>query len=255
MIQTPALKDGISWVDYMDRTGTLRKPYFGQILQRMMRASFVQAWYRFSAVRGHADKFQDFSEVAVEKLEDGAHLCLASSFQYFLQMPEDRVAKLSADLRTSAGSKCQAVVWGLQDKTHTRGKIDRSSTSQIVGKGGRGAGEARWLDVPMCGHCPDIEDPVKFADVAEKCIRAKEGEELQLVWELYTPRTKADPLPQDPPTPAARKDKPAGSAFKFPETEEPKGSNFSFGAKKKKGAAGPASPAPGVAGPSSKKES
>lgn len=139
--QTSSWSDLRRWADSADPKGILRKPVLGQLLVALRRRDVAAAWYAMSTSER---KFREpFGSAANEAFAFGGCFCLASLMQRFEASSEP----VSTELPVPA-----AVVWGPRDRTHAQSDFARSLPGAEV------------VELPECGHSPELEDPAAFGD-------------------------------------------------------------------------------------------
>lgn len=138
--QTPAWVDMGTWADGVDRRRVVRTPFLGQALMTLRRRSIAQSWYRASA---SDRRFREpFVAAANEAFSFGGCFCLASLMQGFERSTPPSREPLSISV---------AVPWGAKDRTHRRSTPANAFPNADV------------IAFDDCGHCPDLEDPRRFA--------------------------------------------------------------------------------------------
>lgn len=140
MPQTPSWSDLARWAEGVDPKRLVRTPYLGQTLMALRRRSIAAGWYRAST---SDQRFREpFIAAANEAFSHGACFCLASLMQGFERSAPPPSVPLP--VRT-------AVVWGPKDRTHRRSVPEQSTAGAEV------------VRFDGCGHCPELEDPRRFA--------------------------------------------------------------------------------------------
>lgn len=138
--QTPAWVDLGAWADGVDRRRVVRTPLLGQALMTLRRRTIAERWYRASA---SDRRFRGpLLAAANEAFSFGGCFCLASLMQGF---------ERSAPPSREALAIPVAIVWGAKDRTHRRSAPANSFPNADV------------VTFDDCGHCPDFEDPRRFA--------------------------------------------------------------------------------------------
>lgn len=141
--QTVGVEDFSRWADRVDRRRLLRTPIVGQALVAVRPGDVVRGWYRASV--GHAHRREPFAETALRVIGGGGVFCLASLMQAL-------EAELKPGHGLGAALPVPAVVpWGAQDRSHAK-----SDPLQALS----GAEVVTFAD---CGHCPELEEPDRFA--------------------------------------------------------------------------------------------
>lgn len=141
MPQTPSFADLRTWADGVDPKRIVRTPVVGQVLMASTRRRIARGWYRAST--GDRRFREPFVHAADEAFAFGACFCLASLMQGYERSAEPPASPL--DVRA-------AVVWGARDRTH------RQSTPEAA------LPSAELVRFDACGHSPELEDPVAFAE-------------------------------------------------------------------------------------------
>jgi pimeloyl-ACP methyl ester carboxylesterase len=144
LVQTPAWREEIAWVERVDARGWLRRPVVGQLLTSLAKRRVARGWYRAALPRG-ADA-RPFLGPALDAFDRGGAYCLASAFQSAAAQPEPRLGTLAQPA---------LVVWGDADRTHRR--TDKRSILAHVP-------HADWAQFDAAGHFPDLEQPERFRD-------------------------------------------------------------------------------------------
>lgn len=138
--QTPAWSDMGTWADGVDRRRIVRTPVVGQALMTLRRRSIAESWYRASA---SGPLFREpFLSAANEAFSFGGCFCLASLMQGFERSAPPSREPLAMPI---------AIPWGAKDRTHRRSTPANSFPRADV------------VAFDECGHCPDLEDPRRFA--------------------------------------------------------------------------------------------
>lgn len=138
--QTPAWRDMGTWADGVDRRRIVRTPFLGQALMTLRRRSIADSWYRASA---SARRFREpLLAAANEAFSLGGCFCLASLMQGLEGSAPPSREPLSIPV---------AIPWGAKDRTHRRSTPANSFPNADV------------ITFDECGHCPDLEDPRRFA--------------------------------------------------------------------------------------------
>lgn len=138
--QTPAWRDLGTWADGVDRRRIVRTPFLGQALMTLRRRSIADSWYRASA---SDRRFREpLLAAANEAFSVGGCFCLASLMQGLERSAPPSREPLSIPV---------AIPWGAKDRTHRRSTPANSFPNADV------------ITFDECGHCPDLEDPRRFA--------------------------------------------------------------------------------------------
>ncbi len=147
LIQTPSWADMQRWVEKVDRRRLLRTPVVGQAFVRLLRPRVARGWYRASV--GHSECVEPFSAVATDALRAGGCFCLASMMQGLAG------GTVAPDRPTQPVS----VLWGARDRTHRRSVPEAAMP---------GAPITLYSEA---GHCPELEEPARFADQVTAWLR------------------------------------------------------------------------------------
>jgi pimeloyl-ACP methyl ester carboxylesterase len=144
LAQAPAYAGELAWKQRRDPNGVLGKPVLGQLAMRAMRERRLPDWFSLSV--GDRTRLTPFTELAAQRLRDGARWSLASAFQCYLvegAAPPPVRQPLIA-------------LWGELDRSHKG--TDRDSSRTL----GQRVEVVRWSDI---GHFPELEAPERFAEL------------------------------------------------------------------------------------------
>lgn len=144
LAQAPAYAGELAWKQRRDPKGVLGRPVLGQLAMRAVSEKRLPAW--FSLAVGDRTRLAPFTELAAQRLQDGARWSLASAFQRYLV---DGGAPPTVQQPVIA-------LWGELDRSHT--ETDRESSRAL----GAHVEVVRWSDV---GHFPELEAPERFAEL------------------------------------------------------------------------------------------
>jgi pimeloyl-ACP methyl ester carboxylesterase len=144
LAQAPAYAGELAWKRRRDPRGVLGRPVWGQLAMQALSKRSLPAWFSLSV--GDRSRLQPFTELAAQRLSEGARWSLASAFQRYLV--ED-------------GAPAQAeqpviALWGERDRSHQG--TDRESSRSL----GRRVEVVRWEDI---GHFPELEAPERFTEL------------------------------------------------------------------------------------------
>jgi pimeloyl-ACP methyl ester carboxylesterase len=141
-VQTPCLRDALTWSQRVDFRGLVGTPIAGQLFVRVARRKLAESWYRAALPRGAS--IHGWLDTALTAYDEGADYCLASALQALRRHPIDE-GPIDAPLLS---------IWGGRDRTHkptdAAALLARSPRSKLVLFDG-------------CGHFPDLEAPERFA--------------------------------------------------------------------------------------------
>jgi pimeloyl-ACP methyl ester carboxylesterase len=138
--QTPSWFDMAAWANGVDRRRVVRTPVLGQALVTLRRRSIAATWYRVST---SDRRFREpFTTAANEAFSLGGCFCLASLMQGLERSHKPSREPLSMPL---------AIPWGAKDRTHRHSTPAQAFPNAAV------------IAFDDCGHCPDLEDPRRFA--------------------------------------------------------------------------------------------
>lgn len=141
-----------SWVGRtIDRDGSLRQAFTGQIAFRLQRERASIDWWSAFACGPGLD-LPAFQRTARDVLQAGSCMALASQLQLWLD--EDLPTVMPPAVPT-------AIVWGLADRSHA--ETDRASTRTI-------APHAAFHECPDTGHFVDLENPELIARIATELL-------------------------------------------------------------------------------------
>ncbi len=124
----------------------LRTPLLGQAICRLQQKKLAVLWYN-NALRPGSD-VAPFRDVALNTMDAGGCFCLASASQSLKRADVGILRNLKVP---------STVVWGQQDRTHSRTPPD-SIKEHLPG--------ASVCIFEDCGHSPDLEQPGRFIDIA-----------------------------------------------------------------------------------------
>jgi pimeloyl-ACP methyl ester carboxylesterase len=142
--QAPAYSGELAWKQRRDPRGVLGRPVWGQLVMRALSKRRLPAWFSLSV--GDRSRLQSFTELAAQRLNEGARWSLASAFQRYLV---EGVAPAAVEQPVIA-------LWGERDRSHQG--TDRASSRSL----GRRVEVVRWADV---GHFPELEAPERFVEL------------------------------------------------------------------------------------------
>jgi pimeloyl-ACP methyl ester carboxylesterase len=144
LAQAPAFAGELAWKQRRDPRGVLSRPVWGQLAMHAISKRRLPAWFSLSV--GDRTRLAPFTELAAQRLEQGARWSLASAFQRYLI--EDG-APLQVEQPVIA-------LWGELDRSHQG--TDRESSRSLS----RQVEVVRWADV---GHFPELEAPERFVEL------------------------------------------------------------------------------------------
>ena len=144
LAQAPAYAGELAWKRRRDPRGLLARPVSGQLAMRAIGKTRLPAWFSLSV--GDRARLQPFTQLAAQRLKDGARWSLASAFQCYL-------VEGGAPARVE-----QPVIalWGERDQSHQG--TDFESSREL----GLRVEVVRWAEV---GHFPELEAPERFVEL------------------------------------------------------------------------------------------
>lgn len=144
LAQAPDYAGELRWKQARDPQGVLARPVWGQLAMRAMSPRRLPAWFKLSV--GAEGCLEPMTELAAQRLREGARWPLASAFQNFLV---EGAAPPVVEQPVIA-------LWGERDRSH-RGTARESSLRL-----GRRTELVRWDNV---GHFPELEAPERFVEL------------------------------------------------------------------------------------------
>lgn len=144
LAQAPDYAGALAWKQRRDPRGLLARPVLGQLAMQVMARRRLPDWFALAV--GQREQLAFFTEVAAQRLAQGARWPLASAFQQFL-----------VDGGAPEGVEQPVIaLWGQRDRSHR--DTDRESSRQL----GRSVELVSWQDV---GHFPELEAPERFVEL------------------------------------------------------------------------------------------
>ena len=135
----------------LDRDGSLRQHYAGQIAFRLQREQASIDWWAAFAAGPRLD-LPAFQAVAREVLKSGSCMALASQLQLWLADDMPDLAPVTVPT---------VILWGLADRSHAQ--TDRHSIRRVAPHGD-------YRECEGVGHFVDIEDPELIAQAAQALL-------------------------------------------------------------------------------------
>lgn len=142
--QTPSIQAMHRWTDRVVPK-LLTMPFLGQVVGRLLRQKLASSWYRIALPK--STDAMPFQQTARRALRCGGCFGLAGVVQGLLRE--------SVDATHGTHTPC-TVLWGTQDRSH------RLTDPQAIL---RDVPQAEVLQFDDCGHFPDLENPLRFAQI------------------------------------------------------------------------------------------
>ncbi|WP_394836454.1 alpha/beta hydrolase [Pendulispora rubella] len=145
-IQAPSWEQERAWarrIDFRGR-GLVATPVLGQLLLRAGKRKIAERW--FHSTLGKAANKQQFVDTAIGALDAGSPWALASMVQAYFSHATPTFPTVQQK---------SLVIWGGGDGSHR--KSDPESAIPYFR-------EARLMRFEQAGHCPDLEEPQRFAE-------------------------------------------------------------------------------------------
>jgi len=145
-VQAPSWEQERVWtrgIDFRGR-GVVATPVLGQLLLRAGKRRIAQHWFR--AALGKAAEKQRFVDTAVGAFDAGSSWALASMVQAYFS---------GASPTFPTVQQKALIIWGSEDRTHRQSQPE-SALPYFR--------EARLMRFDQAGHCPELEEPQRFAE-------------------------------------------------------------------------------------------
>lgn len=152
LVQTPSLEEMGQWTKRVVPS-FLKTPYLGQVLMPWMEKKFATVWYRHALLPDSHQK-ADFTQKALQGLQEGASFCLCS-------LSQGLMSQFQADLRIDPQIP-STLMYSNTDKTHR--KTDFSSIQKYNP-------HTELIDFQITGHFPDLEAPTSFLAVVQDVFK------------------------------------------------------------------------------------
>jgi pimeloyl-ACP methyl ester carboxylesterase len=148
--QAPSWEQELAWAQRIDRKGTVRRPWVGQILLRAGKQRAAEGWYRWVAgeLRG-----REITDTGLESLRRGARFPLASALQSVFGARDETFGTAHVPA---------TFVWATDDPSHRHSQ--RESSHEL-------ATHSRIVEFEGSGHFPDLDQPDLFADLVRNVLR------------------------------------------------------------------------------------
>ena len=155
VLQTPGWEEERRWARLMDFRGRgwVAKPVMGQFIVAVSQRVIARRW--FAKVLAPGSDKAGFSQASAEAFDAGCGWALASLVQAYFSAPAPIFTPISQP---------SLVIWGEQDKSHH--STHKESVLQYFR-------DAESLSFHDAGHCPELEQPVLFAQHLVRLIEQR----------------------------------------------------------------------------------
>ncbi len=143
--QTPSLPEAKRWAKRVDFKGIIGTPFVGQIILKLLKNKVSDLWFKNALPKGKDRSI--YLEKTLRSFRQGAHFSLASGLQAIL-CANTKKSRLLIRQNT-------IVLWGELDRSHK--KTNNRDILDLLPNG-------KLIELPNCGHFPDIEAPKAFAE-------------------------------------------------------------------------------------------
>jgi pimeloyl-ACP methyl ester carboxylesterase len=159
LVQVPSPDDARRWIRRADFLGAIGTPVVGQVFMHFTRRKVLRQWYR-SALPEPLDpaRYAEMLALSDGALGAGAGFALASAYQRIARARELELPRQTPQLH----------VWGGSDRTHHRNATERRALSRAMPG-------AQFVELPSCGHFPNLEKAPEFCQAVRAFEASTEG--------------------------------------------------------------------------------